>query len=169
MRSDLIYDARAAADVLRAYPNAVIEDASDYIHESRISVDLPEDVPTIDWYVFLLKTGWANESLNFQLSLVSGDKHKVITKAFLRHLMHKFLDQHREDFPTEQWDILRAILAKEIEEIPEWDKDFKIELKGSRVLITRPGERAQFLAEVGDHFYVADRYHQLAQEMADAM
>ena len=40
---DLIYGASARDGVLAAFPHAVVHDESDWIHDSRISVRLPDE------------------------------------------------------------------------------------------------------------------------------
>ena len=74
---DLVYDNRAWDDIKARFPQATKQNASDEIHEDRISVDIPE-VPKRDWYQFLLQKGWAGVSLWFGLDIHMGDK------AFLR-------------------------------------------------------------------------------------
>lgn len=65
---DCIYDEQFLGDVRKAFPQAIIEDASDSIHEGRFSVRIP-DYNAHDWFKWLLQNGVHRVSLTFELTL----------------------------------------------------------------------------------------------------
>lgn len=80
--SDAIYDATAWKDVAERFPGAVIEDASDEIHESRIRVDI-KDATMREWFTFLLESGWHSVSLKFLFTVRTEKKESEFGKFFL--------------------------------------------------------------------------------------
>ena len=68
--SDLVYDRGAWPEIKTRFPNATFEDASDEIHESRISVKIP-DATSRAWLGFLLDSGWHGVSFGFQVLIKS--------------------------------------------------------------------------------------------------
>ena len=71
---DLIYDDRFRVEFAKQYPLATIEDASDFVHESRFGVRLPADVSEHDYHFFLLRVGAALSSLHFGLAMYEKTK-----------------------------------------------------------------------------------------------
>jgi len=72
---DLIYDADAAAAVKARFPEAKIDDASDEVHESRISVEVNA---TKDEYMrWAVIEGIGAVSMAVQLMLHSRDKEEL--------------------------------------------------------------------------------------------
>lgn len=65
------------------FPTAIIEDASDAVHERRFSIKLPEAVRD-DYMVFLLKEDLAVISLDMQLMSKSKDKHPKLRELIAR-------------------------------------------------------------------------------------
>lgn len=55
----------ARADLQKAFPNAKFNDASDFIHRARFSINV--DVPEDDYYLEIIDSGLAFCSLNFQI------------------------------------------------------------------------------------------------------
>jgi len=82
--TDLIYDRGAWRGIKDAFPAAKLTDASDYIHEGRFSVDLEAELE--DWYYWLIKTGWADCSLWFQLDLrgLKKERVEIVKRALAR-------------------------------------------------------------------------------------
>jgi len=63
---DLIYDSAARTEFLKRYPDAKIEDASDFIHDSRFSVEF-EETDKYEYLHWLVDNGLAEISMKFQL------------------------------------------------------------------------------------------------------
>lgn len=63
---ELVYDAETAPLIRKRFPNARIEDASDFIHESRIEVELPDEERAV-FYKHAIREGFAEACLGFQL------------------------------------------------------------------------------------------------------
>ncbi|GAH55988.1 unnamed protein product, partial [marine sediment metagenome] len=72
---DLIYtenhqDYREIEEIIKkSYPQAKVEDGSDYIHEHRFSVEFY--IEEKDWFTFIVRNGFALHSLIFQIVLQS--------------------------------------------------------------------------------------------------
>lgn len=70
---DLIYaenyeDYKEIRDIIKEeYPKAKIEDGSDSVHTNRFSVEF--EIDKDDWFLSILKKGFAMCSLNFQLEI----------------------------------------------------------------------------------------------------
>jgi hypothetical protein len=64
--TDLFYDWDGWPEIKAKFPNAEREDASDFIHDARIQVKIP-DASLREWYLFLLDSGWHGVSLGFQI------------------------------------------------------------------------------------------------------
>lgn len=70
---DLIYaenydDYKELRGIIKGeYPKARIEDGSDSVHTNRFSVEF--EIDTDDWFLSILKKGFAMCSLNFQLAV----------------------------------------------------------------------------------------------------
>jgi len=77
---DLIYtenhqDYKEIEEIIKKrYRQAKVEDASDYIHEHRFSVEF--DIEQKDWFTFIIRKRFALSSLNFQLVLHS-DPYRI--------------------------------------------------------------------------------------------
>jgi hypothetical protein len=69
-------------EVAERFPGALIEDASDEIHESRIKVVI-EDATMREWFTFLLESGWHCASLVFLFSVRTEKKESEFGKFFL--------------------------------------------------------------------------------------
>lgn len=65
---DLIYCNEARTEVLERFPHAKIEDASDDIHDERISVTLPDEEKDV-YFKWIIKNGWHGVSLGIQSML----------------------------------------------------------------------------------------------------
>lgn len=69
--------------VATAWPQAVLEDASDYIHDRRFSVEFKDDMLLrTDWWRWLLVEGAHGCSLNFTMSKI-GPQETGEMKAFI--------------------------------------------------------------------------------------
>lgn len=62
------YGGDAMEELRREYPGAHFKDGSDYIHPERFTIDI-DGVTRKDYYLFLVRTGIAAVSMNFQLDL----------------------------------------------------------------------------------------------------
>lgn len=75
---DLIYAGEHRKElegiVENAYPQAKLEDASDYIHEGRFSVQL-EDIEQDDWLLFVMVEGILDISLISQMERMGNPDH----------------------------------------------------------------------------------------------
>lgn len=87
--NDLIYDATAREEVQRRFPASVIEDASDMIHDSRISVTLPDDRKD-EYLRWVVMSGWGLASLGIRVMFY--DKEN-------REKVKKWLDEAKVDSP----------------------------------------------------------------------
>jgi len=65
---DLMYHGDAAPEILARFPNAKITDASDFIHERRIEVDV-EGITWDEWFLFMFESGIGGHSLATQLTI----------------------------------------------------------------------------------------------------
>jgi len=79
--TDLIYTdtPELRQEILALWPAAELEGTWDEIHEGRLSVDLC--ARELDWLKWLIRSGWSNASLKFQMSLRSKDKFSIIEQA----------------------------------------------------------------------------------------
>lgn len=64
---DLIYDKQYVPALRKLVPDLVVEDASDFIHEDRVEVHYTGSMR--DWFRVLIRTGAAESSFIFQLTL----------------------------------------------------------------------------------------------------
>lgn len=76
--TDLIYDEAVKPLILKRFPGAQFQDASDEIHEGRFEVTLPDSEKDA-FYKASLKEGWSEVSLRFQLMLKGGREEDVKT------------------------------------------------------------------------------------------
>ena len=68
--NDLIYaNGLAKKDVLARFPEAVIEDASDFIHLERFSITLPDTITEEEYIKAVITLGLGSVSLKVQLML----------------------------------------------------------------------------------------------------
>ena len=74
MLYDLIYTGSATSDKIKEkYPDAIIKDASDYIHEERFEVEIPSLEPTDQgFYEFLWDICAIMHSFTFNLWTMGG-------------------------------------------------------------------------------------------------
>jgi len=69
--------------IKKEYPNATIEDGSDYIHENRFSVEF--EIEQEPWFEFIIQNGFAMLSLNFQLQIrQEPDKIKELVDKIIK-------------------------------------------------------------------------------------
>jgi len=74
---DLVYDGGCLDEIKQPFPLAEIEDASDFIHEGRFSVQLPDDKRR-EYLKFVILKGIAPVSLMFQMDIRSPkDKEEI--------------------------------------------------------------------------------------------
>ena len=86
---DLIYGGRTYTQELKnLFPNATIEDASDFIHEDRISVQIEMDEKEYFRIIFL--NGFGNMSL--QLGLIKADPERTTE-------LLNWLQEWKQNFP----------------------------------------------------------------------
>ena len=72
LESDLVYDDRAVPDILKAFPAVRVVDASDFVHEGLVSIEMSDTLISKDqWYRFLIQQGWHGVSLIFELDRIS--------------------------------------------------------------------------------------------------
>lgn len=64
---ELVYDDEAWPFILQTWPQATYTDASDFIHEHRIEVMIPNCTKD-EFYPHMLLEGWATVCLGFELS-----------------------------------------------------------------------------------------------------
>lgn len=68
--NDVIYaNGLAEKDVLARFPEAVIEDASDFIHLERFSITLPDTITEEEYIKAVITLGLGSVSLKVQLML----------------------------------------------------------------------------------------------------
>lgn len=72
---ELVYDGEAAPVIRARFPEARIEDASDYIHESRIEVHLPDEQRAA-FYKHAIREGYSEVCLGFQI-MMKGSKEEL--------------------------------------------------------------------------------------------
>ena len=69
--------------IKKEYPESIIEDGSDQIHENRFSVEFELDQES--WFGFIIKNGFAMLSLNFQVMLrTEPDKIKKMVDRYVK-------------------------------------------------------------------------------------
>lgn len=76
---DLIYDNAAAPAIMEKFPHAKIDDASDFIHEDRIQVTLPDEDREA-YFKHSIRDGYCEVSLGFQSLLRDENGIKEIQK-----------------------------------------------------------------------------------------
>lgn len=76
---DLIYDNAAAPAIVEKFPHARIEDASDFIHEDRIQVTLPDEDREA-YFKHAIRDGYCEVSLGFQSLLRDENGIKEVQK-----------------------------------------------------------------------------------------
>jgi hypothetical protein len=69
---ELVYDGTAATEIRKEFPDVKIEDASDFIHEGRIQVELPDEKRDA-FYKHAMKEGYYEVCLGFKLMMMSGE------------------------------------------------------------------------------------------------
>jgi hypothetical protein len=69
---ELVYDGAAAVEIRKQFPHVKIEDASDFIHEGRIQVELP-DADRDAFYKHSMREGYCEVCLGFKLMMMSGE------------------------------------------------------------------------------------------------
>ncbi len=90
--NDLMYCGDAEKEirdmVLNDYPESKLEDASDFIHEGRFSVEVTceED----DWYIWVMRKGIHNLSLNWELERMEHPER-------MKPLLMKVLEEQSND------------------------------------------------------------------------
>lgn len=79
---DLVYDTQeTASKVKEKFPEAIIEDASDFVHEHRFSVELPDE-KELEFYVFATEELFLDLCLGFHSHFKDGsEKSKKILDA----------------------------------------------------------------------------------------
>ncbi len=65
----------AQTELRERFPDAILEDASDYIHEGRFSIEV--DVPTEEYRQAILDLGLAMISFDFQLFMMQKPKEAL--------------------------------------------------------------------------------------------
>ena len=80
---DLIYGASARDGVLAAFPHAVVHDESDWIHDSRISVRLPDEDREC-YLKWVIKGGWGNHSFIIQTMLRTPASFDTVSNVEMR-------------------------------------------------------------------------------------
>ena len=65
---ELIYAGKDVEQlILKAFPEAKITDASDYIHTERFECEI--DIPEDEFYIFAIRNGFATLLLSFQIMM----------------------------------------------------------------------------------------------------
>lgn len=75
--TELVYDSGAWPFIQERWPQAVWEDASDFIHEDRFSVTIPGITPA-DFYPPIMVEGWAEACFGFELSIRLPERHDEV-------------------------------------------------------------------------------------------
>jgi len=74
MVEELVYGDYALRGLIKdKWPEAVFEDASDYLHPDRFNVII-KDVPEDDFYIFAIREGFSGQCLRLLLIAGMGDK-----------------------------------------------------------------------------------------------
>lgn len=76
---DLIYDNAAAPAIMEKFPHAKIDDASDFIHEDRIQITLPDEDREA-YFKHAITDGYCEVSLGFQSLLRDDNGIKEVQK-----------------------------------------------------------------------------------------
>ena len=80
--------------ILDKYPKAVIEDASDDVHEERFNVEIP-DVCLSDFYIFAIREEFVSLCFKFQLML--HNKREIIEQLMELADLNEKIDFEREE------------------------------------------------------------------------
>jgi len=67
----IYYPISESKDLKKVYPDAVIEDASDFVHEGRFSIRVQDDKKS--YYENIIKLGYYDASLMFRMRLNEDD------------------------------------------------------------------------------------------------
>ncbi len=92
---DLVYDGGCLGEIKQAFPLAEIEDASDFIHEGRFSVQLPEDKRR-EYLKFIMLKGISPVSLMFQTDIGS-PKHQDEIKDIVDEIKRESSEANPEN------------------------------------------------------------------------
>jgi hypothetical protein len=77
---DLIYCGKDVEEIIKKrFPNAVIKDASDYVHDERFSIE-DEDLNEDEYYPFIIKEGIGGCSFNLQLMMLQKQNTEKLLK-----------------------------------------------------------------------------------------
>lgn len=82
---ELVYDDGAAPAIRERFPAAKIEDASDFIHESRIQVEIPDEERAA-FYKHAILDGYAEACLGFQIMLKGSKEDQDEIRGWLAEL-----------------------------------------------------------------------------------
>jgi hypothetical protein len=77
---EFVYDSAAEPIIRERFPYAQIEDASDYIHENRIQVSLP-DADRDAFYKHAIREGYCDVCLGFQVMIRTPEGRKDIERC----------------------------------------------------------------------------------------
>lgn len=76
---ELVYDADVMDLIVERWPNAVITDASDFIHEGRFEVEIP-DLSKDEFYGHAIVEGWARACFGFELCVRMPERHDDVRR-----------------------------------------------------------------------------------------
>ena len=89
---DLVYCDAPQGILAKRFPDAKIEDASDWLHPERFSIELNDSLKD-DYFKFIIKEGYGEASIGVQIMLLDKDT---------RSQLKKYLDDIKaEQEPTE--------------------------------------------------------------------
>lgn len=70
---ELVYDEEAREFVKERWPQAIVTDASDSLHEGRFQVSIP-GVTVDEFYPVMMAEGWAEACLGFSMAMLMPEK-----------------------------------------------------------------------------------------------
>lgn len=77
--TELVYDDEATQWIVQRWPQTVVTDASDFVHEGRSEVFIP-GVTEDEFYPAVMREGWAGACFTFELMLRVSDKQGKIRR-----------------------------------------------------------------------------------------
>lgn len=98
MLHDLIYDSSEIADLIKKeFPDAVITDATDFIHTERFEIDIPSLTCSDEkFYIFLMRIGAAVTSFTFQLWLYGHNRPQWLNTEWIKTQIDKYNKSHEK-------------------------------------------------------------------------
>ena len=81
--SELVYDDGAVKWIVERWPQAVVTDASDFVHEERSEVTI-SGLTKDEFYPVIIREGWSDVCLQFQMHLMADEDRTAVRRWIAR-------------------------------------------------------------------------------------